>query len=601
MLSGRYELGAPLGAGVSATVYRAFDTRTRSVVAVKVLNPHLCTDAVSLERFRREIRIARALGHPQIISIYDLVVEPDATYLVMECVEGASLKERLALEGPLPPESALGLLRQILDVLAACHDKGIVHRDLKPQNVMLRPDGLVKVLDFGIARMTMLADLTHTGTSLGSPEYMAPELFAASDWDPRSDLYALGVMLFELLTGELPFSADSLPLLYHRHLTAPIPSPAGVEPWLRHLVERLLAKAPHERYQSADEVLADLDARRVLARELPAPARRECLACSESTVAELPMCTRCGHDLGAALERGMWDVVCTEATDRGALATWLRDALGERAPAVGRRTGLLLAGIDRAAAELFRQGALRRGVILSVARRSPFTLAKKLFSFIGLVGSLWVASGSLLQRSEDAYPFLPPHVAFLVTYARGIAAALAAWVCFQLFRRQAIRPAFGRATTARTYVATEFPWVRELVPNGRAVHGAMQTFLSALVEKRLLFARHVPTLDAGTREMLDRLLVSACRVAHAAADVERARAVVRRAAAEALGAEDAHASLLRKLVRLQAVFNRLLGRAIVLRLPLDAADTAALADCARDLDMELEATRQAGAELRRVA
>jgi serine/threonine-protein kinase len=132
MLSDRYELGELLGAGVSATVHRALDTRTRSVVAVKLLNPHLRTDAVSLERFRREIRIARALGHPQVVSIYDLVVEPETTYLVMECVEGVSLKERLTLEGRLPLDTALGLLRQMLDILAACHARGIVHRDLKP-------------------------------------------------------------------------------------------------------------------------------------------------------------------------------------------------------------------------------------------------------------------------------------------------------------------------------------------------------------------------------------------------------------------------------------------------------------------------------------
>jgi tRNA A-37 threonylcarbamoyl transferase component Bud32 len=601
MLSDRYELGDTLGAGVSATVYRAFDTRTRSVVAVKVLNPHLRTDAVSLERFRREIRIARALGHPQVVSIYDLVVEPEATYLVMECVEGLSLHERLALDGPLPLETALGLLRQLLDVLAACHARGIVHRDLKPQNVMLRPDGLVKVLDFGIARMTMLADLTQTGTSLGSPEYMAPELFAASAWDPRSDLYALGVMLFELLTGELPFVADSLPLLYRRHLTAPVPSIPDAPRWLGHLVERLLAKAPHERYQSAEEVLDDLDARRVLARELPALARRECVRCGDATLAELPVCTRCGHDVEAALGRGMWDVACTEATDRDALAAWLREAFGERAPRVGRRAELLLAGIDRPAAELFRQGALRRGVILSVARRSPFTLARKLFSFVGLVGALWVAGGSLWY-SEAEYSYLPPHVAFLVVYGRGIGAALVAWVCFQLFRRAAIRPAFGRGNTARAYVATEFPWVRELVPNGCVPRDATQAFLASLVEKRLLFARHVPGLDAGTRATLDRLLVSACRVAHLVADVECTRAAAPRATAETLlGVEDAQASLLRKLVRLQAVFNRLLGRAIVLRLPLDDADATALEECARDLATELEATRQAGAELRRVA
>jgi hypothetical protein len=601
MLSDRYELGELLGAGVSATVHRALDTRTRSVVAVKLLNPHLRTDAVSLERFRREIRIARALGHPQVVSIYDLVVEPETTYLVMECVEGVSLKERLTLEGRLPLDTALGLLRQMLDILAACHARGIVHRDLKPQNVMLRPDGLVKLLDFGIARMTMLADLTHTGASLGSPEYMAPELYTASSWDPRSDLYALGVMLFELLTGDLPFAADSLPLLYQRHLSAPVPRVPDAPRWVQHLVERLLAKAPYERYQSAEEVLADLDARRVLARELPAVARRECLACGGTTPADLPVCTRCGHDAGAALAQGMWDVVCTEATDRAALVRWLRDTVGDRAARVGPRTTLLLAGVERTAAELFRQGALRHGIVLSAVRRSPFTLAKKLFSFVGLLGALWVL-GSELLRHQQYYRFMPDHLDFLFRFVRGMGAAVVAWICFEIFTRAAVRPALGRAGTAQAWVATQYPWMRELVPNGRAAEDTMQAFLAALVEKRLLFGRHVPTLDAAARDTLDRLLVSACRVAHLASDVERALAVASRGRGEdAVAAEDAYASLVRKLVRLQALFNRLLGRAIVLRLPLDAADTAALEECASDLGGELEAARQAHAELRRVA
>jgi hypothetical protein len=397
--------------------------------------------------------------------------------------------------------------------------------------------------------------------------------------------------------------ADSLPLLYHRHLTAPVPSLVGVPPWLQHVVERLLAKAPHERYQSADEVLADLDARRVLARELPALARRECLACGAATLADLPLCTGCGHDAGTARGGGMWDVVCTEATDGDALAAWLRDTLGEHAPRVGRRTRLLLAGVDRSAGEVFRQGALRRGIILSVVHRSAFTLAKKVFSFVGLVASLWIAAASFWNAAQigDAYPYMQPHVLFLFEYARGIGAALAAWVCFQLFRRQAIRPALGGAAGARTYVATEFPWVRELAPNGRVAEGTMQTVLSTLVERRLLFARHVPALDAATRETLDGLLVSACRVAHLAADVVRARQTRPAAAEDALDAEDAIASLLRKLVRVLAVFNRLLGRAIVLRLPIDAADTVGLEECAQDLGTEVEAMRRAGAELRRVA
>src|SRR5262249_29562804 len=161
---------------------------------------------------------------------------------------------------------------QVLRVLSLCHEKHVIHRDLKPQNMILAPSGVVKVLDFGISRMTTLSDLTQTGTSLGSPEYMAPELFVGNAYDPRTDLYALGVVLFELLTGRLPFPGDSLPVLYHEHLTATVPSLRRLRPeipeWLEHLTERLLAKRASERYQSAEEALTDLAERRVIARQL---------------------------------------------------------------------------------------------------------------------------------------------------------------------------------------------------------------------------------------------------------------------------------------------------------------------------------------------
>jgi len=166
----RYELHELIGEGVSAKVYRAVDTATDSVVAVKVLNVQLQNDAISEQRFRREIQITRLLNHPQIVSIYDLLQANGHTCLVMEYVDGQNLKDFVALHGALPIAAAVAVLSQILRILSVCHRKNVIHRDLKPQNVMVNEEHIVRLLDFGIAKMTTLSDLTQTGTAVGTPE-----------------------------------------------------------------------------------------------------------------------------------------------------------------------------------------------------------------------------------------------------------------------------------------------------------------------------------------------------------------------------------------------------------------------------------------------
>ena len=221
LVGDRYEILEPIGRGVSAVVYEAIDHESDRRVALKLLSPHLRTDEISIERFRREVQITRHLDHPQIVSIYDFGQDEshgEQIWLAMERLEGSDLKDYITLERPLAVEQALSILRQLLGVLAACHAKNVIHRDLKPQNIFIDESSRIKLLDFGISRMTTLRDLTQTGTSLGSPEYMAPELFATSVYDPRTDLYAAGVIAFELLAGHLPYQGDSLPVLYQAHL-----------------------------------------------------------------------------------------------------------------------------------------------------------------------------------------------------------------------------------------------------------------------------------------------------------------------------------------------------------------------------------------------
>jgi len=649
-LSGRYELQEVLGEGVSATVHRALDMHTGSVVAVKILNPHLTTDEISIERFRREIQITRFLAHPQIVSIYDLVVEREHIYLVMQHVRGVDLKRFIAVHDPLDVDAVLDVLAQILRILALCHAKNVIHRDLKPQNVMVGDDRTVTLLDFGISRMTTLTDLTRTGTSLGSPEYMAPELFGASTYDPRTDLYALGVILFELLTGTLPFTGDTLPVLCRQHHEAPPPAIAAhrtdVPAWLQHLVEKLLAKDAHQRYQSADEVLWDLERKSVTSRRLPSLERRECLACGAATVAELPFCTLCGHEPGRGPAQGAYDVWCAGTVEPKVLESYLRTVFGPNAPAVRRAAGLVVAAVDRDSAELLRQSALRHGIQLAVRPRSIFALAKKLFSLAGLAIAA-ITAAHAFARSTQPYPEelrqlwmqtgegLPPHTAYLLTVIRGAVFLALAWFCFGVFRRETVRPVLRDPSALRRHLGDSSGWLRELLPAaGRPRSESMQRLLIHLIEKYLLLARGgvpQPEVENGLRQ----LLRGAAEIATAAGemegrleaaglaplmssyaaladplegdaggereDLERRRRELGAQLAELSALEDAHAALVNKLVHVHSVFNRLLGKALALRLPLEQADAELLADCLRTLGDDVGIARQVRAELARVA
>ena len=305
-LDPRYRVHSLIGEGVSARVYRGSDRVTDAEVAIKLLNPHLHTDPISVERFKREIRITRILNHPQIVSIYDLVCNEQQIYLVMEFIDGLDLKQYLQLNDPISFESVCSILEQLLDILALCHQKNVIHRDLKPQNIKVcrgtpgNPYSKLKLLDFGISRMTGLADLTQTGTSLGSPEYMAPELFASNVFDPRTDVWAIGVVIYELASGKLPFSGATLPMLVKTILDeTPVPLDQlrpDIPDWFGAMVARMLAKKPCDRYHGMEEIRFDFEQRQVVANRRPTLPRRSCLHCGEETLAEVPTCLACGKE-----------------------------------------------------------------------------------------------------------------------------------------------------------------------------------------------------------------------------------------------------------------------------------------------------------------
>lgn len=290
---GRYELGAVLGSGGLAVVHRARDRETGAAVAVKALLPQYAADAELRRRFLREAEALGALQHPGIVGLLDAGAEGAAAYLVMELVPGETLRQRLDREGRLPYAEVkrIGLL--LCDALDHAHRSGIVHRDVKPQNVLLREDGAVKLSDFGAARVHALASLSASSLLWGSPEYMAPEQFTGAPVDPRADLYSLGVMLFEALTGRLPFG-EGAPL---GRLAAGIalPPPETGTPALDRLFALLLHSEPGQRPASASDVgrlLFTDGVEAALAAAPPLP----CPRCGAARAAGVPLCLHCGRE-----------------------------------------------------------------------------------------------------------------------------------------------------------------------------------------------------------------------------------------------------------------------------------------------------------------
>jgi eukaryotic-like serine/threonine-protein kinase len=300
LFDGRYRIQRKLGAGGMADVYLAEDQELGRRVAIKILNGRHANDDQFIERFRREAKNAAALNHPNIVSIYDRGNAEDTYYIAMEYLDGKTLKELIVGRGKAPVNVAIEYARQILSALRFAHRHGIVHRDIKPHNVLVDGEGRVKVTDFGIARAGT-SQMTETGSIVGTAQYLSPEQARGGEVDQRSDLYSLGVVLYELLTGKTPFEGDTPVEIAMKHLSNAPKPPSKLRPdipeELDMVVLRALAKNPDDRYQSADEMEADLervargapvaaatvDSATQVLRRVPAPAP----AASEATAATM--------------------------------------------------------------------------------------------------------------------------------------------------------------------------------------------------------------------------------------------------------------------------------------------------------------------------
>jgi eukaryotic-like serine/threonine-protein kinase len=261
----RYELEELVGTGGMSSVYRAHDRLLERDVALKVLHQQFVADTDYVERFRREARSVAQLSHPNIVTVIDRGEQDGRQFIVFEYINGENLKALVEREGPLSEEDAVRLALQIARALGFAHDNGLVHRDVKPQNVLLNGDGQAKVTDFGIARsLDVKGGLTQTGTVMGTSDYIAPEQARGSRVDAQSDIYSLGAVLYELLTGEVPFPGDNFVAVAMRHINEPPPSVRerrpDVSPRLDALIRRAMAKEPRDRFGSMDELCAELNA-----------------------------------------------------------------------------------------------------------------------------------------------------------------------------------------------------------------------------------------------------------------------------------------------------------------------------------------------------
>ena len=273
LFAGRYRIEQVIGRGGMGVVYRATDTQLDEIVAIKTLPGDVMQRSPEdLERFKREIRLARKITHRNVLRTYDYGQAESVYFISMEFVRGYTLSELLAEaeNKQLAPRLAMGIARQVCRGLDAAHEQGIIHRDIKPQNVLIDPRGEIKLMDFGIARMAEAPEaMTQAGLIVGTPHYMSPEQVQGKQLDPRSDVYSVGVLIYEMLVGRKPFESSSLTGVLTAHITEAPRPPIELRPEIgreiNDIVMRCLSKDPQKRYAAAAELLQDLDQVQVIA------------------------------------------------------------------------------------------------------------------------------------------------------------------------------------------------------------------------------------------------------------------------------------------------------------------------------------------------
>lgn len=262
ILEGRYRIDAPIARGGMSMVFRGMDTRLDRPVAIKVMDPKFAADPQFLSRFEFEARAVAKLKHPSLVAVYDQGVDGEHPFLIMELVEGGTLRELLRERGPMPPHAVRAVAEPVLAAIGVAHSAGLIHRDIKPENVLISDSGEVKIADFGLVRAVAAAKTTSASVILGTAAYLAPEQVTTGTADSRSDVYAFGILIFELLTGQVPFIGDTSLSVAYQRIENDVPSPsefiAGIPPEFDELIARATNREPAHRFADANEMAAEL-------------------------------------------------------------------------------------------------------------------------------------------------------------------------------------------------------------------------------------------------------------------------------------------------------------------------------------------------------
>lgn len=356
VLDGRYRVDTLIATGGMSAVYRGLDLRLDRPVALKIMDSRYAGDNQFLTRFQREARAVAKLKDPGLVAVYDQGIDGQHPFLVMELVEGGTLRELLVERGPMPPHAVAAVLGPVLGGLAVAHHQGLVHRDVKPENVLISDSGEVKIADFGLVRAIAEAKITSTSVILGTAAYLSPEQVSSGDAGPASDVYAVGIMTYELLTGATPFQGDTALSVAYRRMDHDVAAPStvigGVPNQFDDLVVRATARDPAGRYSDADDMAAELEA---IIDELGLPPFR------------VPAPRNSAQHLSAQMQRGRVDLDAATETVRPASPRkhtrqltrgpqdWRDDELTDETYSAARQ----FAGIDMDEFYLARQRAKR--------------------------------------------------------------------------------------------------------------------------------------------------------------------------------------------------------------------------------------------------
>lgn len=311
LLAGRYEVIEELGRGGMGTVYRVEDQKIKAEIALKLIKPEIAADRETIERFRNELKLTRMISHPNVCRMFDLGEDQGTSFITMEYVRGEDLRSLIRMSGRLEICAALSIAKQICQGLAEAHRLGVVHRDLKPSNIMIDREGNARIMDFGIARSVLARGMTGPGVMIGTAEYMSPEQAEAKNAEPRSDLYSLGVILYEMLTGRVPFKGDTALAVAVKHKSERPKDPREWNPRIPERVSRLvlrcLEKKPGGRVESAPGMISELDA---LLDAILQAGRKPAAGSDSAAARSVPRPTRTAADLEPAdIEKNLAKVI----------------------------------------------------------------------------------------------------------------------------------------------------------------------------------------------------------------------------------------------------------------------------------------------------